>query len=143
MKILNIVSHSEDQTVALARKLAASFASGDVVVLKGDLGSGKTTFVRALAGARGIDETMVRSPSYTFLHEYRADPPLFHFDLYRLESPDELYELGWDEYLEREGVVLVEWGERAGEFLPDRYFLIEFEIIDEDKRMIDISLVQP
>lgn len=143
MKVLNIVSHSEEQTVALAHKLGASFESGDVVVLKGDLGSGKTTFVRAIAGARGIDENLVRSPSYTFLHEYKAKPPLFHFDLYRLENPDELYELGWDDYLEREGVVLVEWGERAAELLPLRYFLIEFEILNENERKIDISLVQP
>jgi tRNA threonylcarbamoyladenosine biosynthesis protein TsaE len=137
------VSHSEDQTVALARKLAASFVSGDVIVLKGALGSGKTTFVRALAGARGVDEGLVNSPSYTFVNEYPGEPPLYHIDLYRLGDTSELTEIGWDEYLSRDGIVLVEWGERAAEQLPPQYYLAEFGIIDETRRQIDFSLVQP
>ena len=143
MKALNITSHSEAQTEALARKLAASFVPGDVIVLKGSLGSGKTTFVRALAGARGIDEDTVSSPSYTFVNEYKGDPALYHFDFYRLGDTSELYEIGWDDYLGREGIILVEWGERAGELLPPSYYLIELGIIDENERSIDISLVQP
>ena len=143
MRVLNITSHSEEQTEALARKLAASFVAGDVVVLKGKLGSGKTTFVRALAGARGIDEAAVSSPSYTFVNEYKADPPVYHFDFYRLGEVSELYEIGWEEYLGREGLILVEWGERAGELLPPRYYQIELRIIAENEREIDITLVQP
>ncbi len=143
MKVLSIISHGEDQTVALANKLAASFVDGDVIVLKGALGSGKTTFVRALATARGIDEAHVSSPSYTFVNEYHGDPPLFHIDLYRLGDVSDLTEIGWDEYLARRGIVLVEWGERAGARLPERYYLAEFQIIDDHQRQIDLSLVQP
>lgn len=143
MRALNIISHSEAQTEALARKLAASFVPGDVIVLKGSLGSGKTTFVRALAAARGIDENTVSSPSYTFVNEYKGEPPLYHFDFYRLGDVSELQEIGWDDYLGRDGIILVEWGERAGELLPPRYYLIELGIIDESERSIDISLVQP
>lgn len=143
MRVLNIVSHSEEQTEALARKLAASFVAGDVVVLKGSLGSGKTTFVRALVGARGIDEAAVSSPSYTFVNEYKGEPPVFHFDFYRLGDVSELYEIGWEEYLGREGLVLAEWGERAGEYLPSRYYQIELKIISENERQIEITLVQP
>lgn len=143
MKVLNIISHSEDQTEALARKLAASFVAGDVVVLQGSLGSGKTTFVRALVGARGIDEKLVSSPSYTFVNEYPGAPPVFHFDFYRLGDVSELYEIGWEDYLGREGLVLAEWGDRAGELLPSRYYRIELKIVSESEREIDITLVQP
>ena len=129
--------------MALAEKLAMSFVDGDVIVLKGSLGSGKTTFVRALAAARGIDASLVTSPSFTFINEYRGDPPLYHIDLYRLGNVSELTEIGWDDYLERRGIVLVEWGERAGNRLPKRYYLAEFSIIDEHQRQIDLSLVQP
>ncbi len=142
MRILSITSHSEDQTLALAKKLANSFTAGDLVVLKGDLGSGKTTFVRALVAARGIDEEKVHSPSYTFVNEYGGEPPVFHFDLYRLGDTSELVEIGWDEYLERGGVTVVEWGERAAEMLPGEYYMIEFTITDDTERQIDISRVQ-
>ncbi len=141
MSKLEIVSHAETQTVALAQKLAASFMPGDLIVLKGELGSGKTTFVRALVAARGIDENAVSSPSYTFVNEYGGEPPLFHLDLYRIGDSSELIEIGWEDYMAREGIMMVEWGERAEELLPERYYLIEFAIVDDEERKIDISLV--
>ena len=128
--------------MALAAKLSASFVSGDIVILKGELGSGKTTFVRGLAKARGIDENLVSSPSYTFVNEYGGQPPLYHIDLYRMSDISELTEIGWDDFVSREGIVLVEWGERAGMRLPSRYYLAEFSIVDEQQRQIDLSLVQ-
>jgi len=137
---LSIVSHSEEETLALAIKLSSSFQPGDVIVLKGPLGAGKTAFVRGLATGMGIDEALVNSPSYTFVNEYNGETPLYHFDLYRLTSPDDLYEIGWDDYLTRQGVVVVEWGERADELLPSRYYLLEFTILGETERHIDISL---
>ncbi|MBU0985403.1 MAG: tRNA (adenosine(37)-N6)-threonylcarbamoyltransferase complex ATPase subunit type 1 TsaE [candidate division Zixibacteria bacterium] len=141
MPKLEIVSHAESQTEALAKKLAASFMPGDVLILKGELGSGKTTFVRALVAARGIDEHLVSSPSYSFVNEYGGEPPLFHLDLYRIADTSELTEIGWEDYLAREGIMMVEWGERAEELLPSRYYLIEFMIVDDDERTINISLV--
>ena len=143
MRTLSVVSHSEAETAALAQKLALSFGAGDAVVLTGGLGSGKTTFVRALVTARGIDEKLVNSPSYTFVNEYGGDPPIFHIDLYRLGDPSELTEIGWDDYLERNGIMFVEWGEKAGDRLPPRHFVAEFRIVDENERQIDFSLVQP
>jgi tRNA threonylcarbamoyladenosine biosynthesis protein TsaE len=143
VKALSIISHSEQETAALARKLAVSFLSGDVLILKGDLGSGKTTFVRALAEARGVDENQINSPSYTLVNEYAGNPPIYHIDLYRLGDLSELTEIGWDDFLSRDGIVLVEWGERAEHRLPDRYYLAEFKIIDDTQRQIELSLVQP
>ncbi|RKX24978.1 MAG: tRNA (adenosine(37)-N6)-threonylcarbamoyltransferase complex ATPase subunit type 1 TsaE [Candidatus Zixiibacteriota bacterium] len=143
MVVLNVISHSEEQTEALAQKLSVSFVAGDVLVLSGSLGSGKTTFVRGLVSARGVSEDAVRSPSYAFVNEYASDPPLYHFDLYRLGNTSELQEIGWDEYLGRAGITVVEWGERAAEMLPDRYYHVKFAIRDEHERQIDISLVQP
>ena len=142
MKVLSIVSHSEVETMALAAKLAESFVTGDVVILKGDLGSGKTTFVRGLATARGIDAHLISSPSYTFVNEYGGQPPIYHIDLYRLSDISELTEIGWDDFVSRDGIVLVEWGERAGFRLPARYYLAEFSIVGEQQRRIDLSLVQ-
>jgi len=143
MRVLSIVSHSEEETEALARRLALSFNAGDVVILTGSLGSGKTTFVRALAAARGVDEKLINSPSYTFVNEYGGEPPIFHFDLYRLGDKAELTEIGWDDYLARDGIVLVEWGERAVGRMPYRYYVISFRVLSENEREIDLALVQP
>ncbi len=140
-KILKVISHSEDETVALASKLVSFLRPGDIMVLTGKLGSGKTVFVRGLAQALGIDEKLVNSPSFTIVNEYPGERPLYHFDLYRLEDPDELYEIGWDEYLSRSGLIVVEWGEKAGEFLTDRYYRIDFRIVNESQREIEISAV--
>jgi len=141
VRILEAVSHSEDQTRALAGKLAASFLPGDVIVLQGQLGSGKTVFVKGLAAELGLDEKSVSSPSYTFVNEYPGEKPLYHLDLYRLKDPAELREIGWDEYLGRNGLVVVEWGEKAKTFLPKKYYLIIFRIVSESEREINITLV--
>ncbi len=142
MKALSFICHNEQETVALAQKLAPSFVSGDIVILKGDLGSGKTTFVRAVAEARGVDESLINSPSYTIVNEYAGNPPIYHIDLYRVGDVSELTEIGWDDFISRDGIVFVEWGERAEHRLPDRYYLAVFTIIDEQQRRIELSLVQ-
>ncbi len=140
---LDIVSHSEKQTLTLATRLAPHLRRPDVVILSGELGSGKTLFVRGLALALKIDEQLVHSPSFTMVNEYPGRYPLFHFDLYRLTDPSELYELGWDDYLQREGLVVIEWGEKAGDLIPDVYYRICFTIVGEYRRRISVSLVQP
>ena len=128
--------------MALARRLATSFDAGDTIVLKGPLGAGKTVFVRGLAQGLGIDEQLVTSPSFGFVNEYAGKPPLYHFDLYRLNDVVELYEIGWDEYLGRDGITVIEWGERAESLLPSRHYHIEFAMIDDTSRNIDIALVE-
>jgi len=142
MQNLSIKSSSTEQTEALGMKLAESFLDTDTIVLTGQLGSGKTVFVRGLAKGRGLDPERVNSPSYTFINEYHGEKPLYHFDLYRLKDPFELYEIGWDEYLGRKGLMVVEWGEKAGDLLPSKYYLLEFNVVDESEREIELSLVQ-
>ena len=139
---LHITSHNESETIALAEKLAPLFRPGDLVILKGELGAGKTVFVRGLAGALGLDREAVNSPSFTIVNEYPGERPLYHLDLYRINDPTELDEIGWDEYLQRPGLIVVEWGDKAGDYLPSRYYVISFVIIDEQTREIDVSHVQ-
>lgn len=139
---LNITSHNESETVALAKKLVPLFRPGDLVVLKGELGAGKTVFVRGLAEALGLNREAVNSPSFTIVNEYPGERPLYHLDLYRIDDPTELEEIGWDEYLQRPGLVVVEWGDKAGHHLPSQYYVISFRIIDENTREINVSHVQ-
>ncbi|MEO0550628.1 MAG: tRNA (adenosine(37)-N6)-threonylcarbamoyltransferase complex ATPase subunit type 1 TsaE [Pseudomonadota bacterium] len=104
-------------TSELARDLAPLLKAGDVIALHGGLGAGKTTFARALISALMGIETEVPSPTYTLVQTYEGpDFPIFHFDLYRLETPDEIEELGWDETVD--GLALIEWPGRAGPYLP-------------------------
>lgn len=105
-------NHAE-QTEALGSALAGQLRPGDIVAFFGDLGAGKTAFVRGLARGLGIREA-VTSPTYTVVNEYTSGRiPLFHFDLFRLSGPDDLFDIGWEDYLERGGVCAVEWSERA------------------------------
>ena len=111
-------SHSEEETRAMAARLAATLAPGAVLLLSGDLGAGKTAFVRGLAEGLGVDPGEVTSPTFTLVHEYRGGRlPLIHVDLYRLDSAD-LDEIGLDTDLALTGVVAVEWSERLSRSLP-------------------------
>ena len=110
-------SHSTEETETLGEKLAGSLRPGDVIAYLGDLGAGKTAFTRGLA--RGLGCTgRVTSPTFTIVNEYEGPIPLFHFDMYRLSDADELFDIGWDDYLARGGVCAVEWSERVTEEIP-------------------------
>lgn len=107
-----ITTHSEDETAAVGRELAATLSAGDVLLLYGDLGAGKTAFVRGLAEGLGVERDEVSSPTFTLIQEYRGGRlPLFHVDLYRIEDPREFDELGLDEIAE-DGVLAIEWAEK-------------------------------
>jgi tRNA threonylcarbamoyladenosine biosynthesis protein TsaE len=140
---LQVTSHGELETEGLAAKLAATFRPGDVLILVGQLGSGKTAFTRGLAKALGIAEDKVTSPSFTLVNEYPAEPPLYHFDLYRLSDTTELQEIGWEEYLSRNGIVAVEWGERLEHLLENQYYRITFTITGQTDRHIEIEVINP
>ena len=114
-----IYTNSEAETEAAGARLAETLPDGAVVALYGDLGAGKTVFVRGMARGLGID-ARVSSPTFTIVNEYLARRELYHFDMYRLDSPDELFDIGWEDYLSRGGICAVEWSEHvAGAFEGD------------------------
>ena len=133
------LSHSENYTRSLGVELAKLLKNGDVISLTGPLGAGKTSFIKGLAGGLGIDPDEVNSPSYTIVNEYHGKQDLFHFDLYRLEGEADLNNIGWDDYSTRDGIIAIEWGEKAGQFLPQKHIDIEIEILFETTRRITIQ----
>ena len=121
-----IESRSEAETFAVGRGLGESAKSGDIFLLDGDLGVGKTVFAKGVAAGLGIDEPVV-SPTFTIVHEYEGRLPLYHFDVYRIADPDEMYEIGFDEYLYGDGVCLIEWPSQVEELLPEEAVRITIE----------------
>jgi tRNA threonylcarbamoyladenosine biosynthesis protein TsaE len=129
------VANSEAETHLLARELAATLEAGDVLLLSGDLGAGKTTFVRGLAEGLGIDPAEVSSPTFTLLHEYRGGRlALYHADLYRLDKTA-TEDLGLEETGVRDGVLAIEWPDRLSHDLAGAR-LIRLEIVDDETRRI-------
>lgn len=112
-------THSEEETELLGQRLAKTLRPGQVLALEGDLGAGKTAFVRGLAAGLGCPGR-VSSPTFTIVNEYEGGRlPLFHFDLYRLKSPRELDDLGWEDYVDRGGICAVEWSSNGGDALGE------------------------
>ena len=138
--MMQITTHSADETQALGQKLASRLAPGDVIAYFGDLGAGKTAFTRGLAQGRGLTDP-VTSPTYTIVNEYLSGRiPLFHFDMYRLSSSDELFDIGWEDYLSRGGVCAVEWSENVEDALQDAIRVtIEKDADEPDTRHITIT----
>ena len=135
-----VVTESEEQTAEAGERLAATLRPGDVVLLFGDLGAGKTAFVRGLARGLGASGDEVSSPTFTLVQEYAGRIQLFHVDLYRLE-PAEVDDLGLDELVAGEGVVAIEWAERW-QGRPDDVVEVGIEDLGEDTRRISISRLQ-
>ena len=114
---MEIISRSEQDTEAAGQALAARLRPGDVVAYRGGLGMGKTAFTRGLARGLGC-AGRVTSPTFTIVNEYPGPLPLFHFDMYRLGSSEELFDIGWEDYLERGGICAVEWSEQVADAIP-------------------------
>ena len=136
---MTYITHSESETEALGAAFAAKLPAGAVAALYGELGCGKTAFVRGMAKGMGID-CLVNSPTFTIVNEYEGGKmPLFHFDMYRLGSADELYDIGWEDYLSRGGVCAVEWSENVpGAFEGDE-IIVRFEKTGDNDRSITIE----
>ena len=134
------ITNSPEETEALGARLARALEPGAVVAFTGDLGAGKTAFVRGLARGLGIRDR-VTSPTFTVVNEYEGGRlPLFHFDLYRLGSADELFDIGWEDYLARGGVCAVEWSERMEELLEPGTIRVDLRRgEDEDRRVITVE----
>jgi tRNA threonylcarbamoyladenosine biosynthesis protein TsaE len=135
-----ITSNSPGETLAAGRLLADEMRGGEVLVLCGDLGAGKTHFTKGLVEGLGGSAGEVSSPTFTLVHEYRGGRlSVFHFDFYRLGSAVELREIGFDDYLDEKGVMVLEWGERFANFLPSRPWWVRFQIGDGDCRILEIE----
>ena len=135
---MEYITNSPSETEAVGAALAQVLQPGSGIAYRGDLGAGKTAFTRGLARGLGVTER-VTSPTYTIVNEYLGGRmPLFHFDMYRLGSEDELFDIGWDDYLERGGVCAVEWSENVWGAMEDA-IVITITRLDEDTRKIDIE----
>lgn len=113
-----IHTNSPEETYAAAKSFAGRLKKGDVICMYGDLGAGKTLFAQGIAEGLGVSEH-VSSPTFTIVNEYEGRIPFYHFDVYRIADPEEMLEIGFDEYLFGEGVCLIEWAELVGELLPE------------------------
>ena len=137
---MDFCTHSVQETENLGRRLAEELYPGAVIAYTGDLGAGKTAFTRGLAAGLGID-TQVTSPTFTIVNEYEGGRlPLFHFDMYRLGSSDELFDIGWEDYLARGGVCAVEWSEIVDDALESGCIRVDIRRGDtDDQRLIRIT----
>ena len=135
---MQYITNSPVETEAVGAALGKILKPGTVIAYRGDLGAGKTAFTRGLARGLGSSE-MVTSPTYTIVNEYLGGRmPLFHFDMYRLHSSDDLWDIGWEDYLDRCGVCAVEWSENVEDAMEDP-IIITIEKLGEDSRRITIE----
>ena len=134
---MHYITHSPEETERLGAALAQQLRPGTVIAYTGDLGAGKTAFTRGLARGLGYREP-VTSPTYTIVNEYLGGRlPLFHFDMYRLSSSDDLWDIGWEDYLERGGVCAVEWSENVRDAMEEA-LTVAISKVDENTRDIEI-----
>lgn len=135
---MEFLTETPEQTECIGRALAAQLRPGDVIACFGGLGAGKTALTRGIASGLGVTDA-VTSPTYTIVNEYLSGRmPLFHFDMYRLTSSDELFDIGWEDYLRRGGVCVVEWSENVADALEDP-IVVRIEHTGGDGRRITIS----
>ena len=135
---MEFLTNSPEETEALGAALGRALKPGTVLAYRGDLGAGKTAFTRGLARGLGCDE-QVTSPTYTIVNEYTSGRlPLFHFDMYRLHSSDDLFDIGWEDYLDRGGVCAVEWSENVADAMEDAIW-VTIEKTGDDSRRITLE----
>ena len=133
------ITNSKEETIALAEKLATKLNNHDIIFYVGGLGMGKTAFTQGLCNGLGID-TDVTSPTFAIVNEYYGRPlSVFHFDMYRIENEDQLFNIGFDDYLDYDGVLAIEWSENIADFFDDNNITVTFEKLDETVRKITIE----
>ena len=132
------ISHSQLETEEVGRKLAEKLPGGSVVAMYGDLGAGKTAFVRGMAKGMGLS-CRVSSPTFTIVNEYLGERELIHFDMYRLSSADELFDIGWEDYLSRNAVCAVEWSENVQDSFFGDEVVVRIEKLNDTDRKITIE----
>lgn len=135
-----MLSSSLEDTVLLAQQFAKSVQPGQVLAFFGDLGAGKTTFIRSLAEAFcGIQPEQVTSPTFQYLNIYKGQNTIYHFDLYRLQNPDDFIHMGFDEMFHSNGITCIEWAERIEELLPDDTIRVKISHQDAQRRLVTIE----
>lgn len=137
----NYISKSVEETLAFSERFSKELKPGDVIAFSGDLGAGKTVFVKGIAKGLGLsDVNEVKSPTFAIMHIYDAKYPIYHYDLYRLETDEQLEAIGFDEFLDDpKAVCCIEWSERAKAVLPQPNYLVHLEWISENERKIEIN----
>ncbi len=134
---MQIITYSEEETYAFAAKIGKLLKYGAIVLLNGAMGAGKSVFARGIIQSLGYDQP-VTSPTFTLMNEYATDPVVCHFDLYRLDTPEQLYDIGYDEYIYSDNISLIEWSEKMEYLLPDDYIEIRIEKLDSQTRRITV-----
>lgn len=139
MKVLfDIESGSENETSRLASEFASIAGPGDIIALNGNLGSGKTFFVKSFAAAKGIETAS--SPTFAIVNEYTGKNKIYHFDFYRINKINELYDIGFDDYLNDDSaIVFIEWADLFKELLPKRIYEVKFAVVSDNLRRITIQ----
>ena len=132
------ITHSEAETEQTGAQFAEKLPDGAVVAMYGDLGAGKTAFVRGMARGMGL-KCRVSSPTFTIVNEYLGERELIHFDMYRLDSADELYDIGWEDYLNRGAVCAVEWSEKVTDAFTGEEYTVRIDKLDNVSRRITIE----
>lgn len=135
---MKFVTKSEEETLKVGSMIGERLKPGDVINLNGDLGAGKTHITKGIAKGLGVDD-YITSPTFIIVNQYEGRIPLYHFDVYRINDIDEMYEIGFDEYLYGNGVCIVEWGRIVEELLPDYAIRIDINKIDDNSREIVID----
>lgn len=141
---MEYISKSYEETQKIASDFARTLKSGDVICMYGDLGAGKTAFVQGMAKGLNITES-ITSPTFTIVNEYSGSLPLYHFDVYRIADSDEMYEIGYEEYVYGDGISVIEWAELIEDILPDKRYRVTIlkELANgDDYRKIIIEKVQ-
>jgi tRNA threonylcarbamoyladenosine biosynthesis protein TsaE len=135
---MKFITKSEQETYKIGRLIGERLKEGDIIALNGDLGAGKTHFTKGVAEGLGVED-YITSPTFTIVNEYEGRLPLYHFDVYRIEDINEMYEIGFDEYLFGRGVCVIEWANIVKELLPKNTISIYIRKIDDNSREIEIN----
>lgn len=138
---LEIITKNVNETEAAGAAFSKTLTPGSVVAMFGDLGAGKTAFVRGMAAGLN-SESRVTSPTFTIVNEYEGRLPIFHFDMYRLGSAEELFDIGWEDYLSRGGVCVVEWSENVVDAFDGTETIVTIEKISENERKIILEVAE-
>ena len=133
-----ITTRSADETREFGEAIGRVLRGSEVILLTGQLGAGKTTLTQGVALGLGV-EGYTKSPSFVLLNEYQGRVPLYHLDLFRIETPEEVWDLGIDEYLDGPGVIAIEWADRARKAFPDDGLTVELQVIGDDERRVTVE----